>query len=47
LSNQNTAYRYLTGAFRDVGAPQCGDQDKLPARTSEPPAIVPGHWWMI
>ncbi|HEY5912495.1 MAG TPA: creatininase family protein [Verrucomicrobiae bacterium] len=21
--------------------------DKLPARTSEPPAIVPGHWWMI
>jgi creatinine amidohydrolase len=21
--------------------------EKLPARTSEPPAIVPGHWWMI
>ncbi len=21
--------------------------DKLPARTSEPPAIVPGQWWMI
>jgi creatinine amidohydrolase len=21
--------------------------DKLPARTSEPPAIVPGRWWMI
>jgi len=21
--------------------------DKLPAKTSEPPAIVPGHWWMI
>ena len=21
--------------------------DRLPARTSEPPAIVPGRWWMI
>lgn len=34
-------------ASRAIGKKARELLDKLPARTSEPPAIVPGHWWMI
>lgn len=34
-------------ASRSIGNKARELLEKLPPRTSEPPAIVPGHWWMI
>lgn len=34
-------------ASRAIGKKAKELLDKLPARTSEPPAIIPGSWWMI